>query len=747
MGVKGLTSFLDSNSQFLTDFKLRDTKVIIDGNNLFHFLNDLYHVDNNYGGDYDCFALATTGFFSTLMKCNVTPVVLFDGPYIPSEKKIGTSIRRAKERILLAYHMTLGLPGRATPIFCLDVFISCLDAMSVKHVTCDGEADGEIAELANLYRCPVMTNDSDFFIFDIKAGVILLDYVNLRIREDKSPSMPEESTCYIDVQLYLNHKLIDFFKLDADRLALFGTMLGNDKVDVKRFQPFLMSERLPDVGARGNKIFRILHWLGEMENLDNAIKKILNHYTRDMKVEMEQVIMESIESYRSTGISHVQVPDDLFTKHAENVLLSFAGHPPPEWFMVEMHKGRISTLASNTLTSRKVILLAQPENFALRSAYDCSKHLRRIIYGIILQHDIKFHSSHSASSTHCSDNCASAANPKKLVVEEVDRDRRCQRQTVIDPVFTVNGKELPSLAEVHGIAHSEKLSHLCLAFGIIPDNAILRYCPMNLQLYLVSITYWINHAEPKVDILHLTTVLLCILKLSAVDHLAGLKQMDDTEQSPECDVNISEDDPELVCKMLSSCNLRDFIKAHCSCAKISSARIFLDKFMHLKEKMTAKSRSLAIVCDVDVLHVFAQLQACMQAAQALNELLGSPLVRIPISEVYCGTFLFYFYREIQSRKKRDSYVYEALGKCSVMSTVVKVIRKWVLDTVKDGVVVTDVMPSRRQSKKKKGKARVIHIEDELDDGDDDDDDNKIKLVAKCDLDNRFECLMQELPEL
>lgn len=742
MGIKGLTSFLDSNSQFLTDFKLRDTKVVIDGNNLFHFLNDLYHVDNSYGGDYDHFASATSGFFGTLIECHVTPIVLFDGPYIPSEKKIGTSIRRANERILLTYQMSLGLPGRATPIFCQDVFISCLDAMSVKHVTCDGEADGEIAALANLYQCPVMTNDSDFFIFDIKAGVILLDYVNLRLKHDNDHSTPEKSTCYINVQLYLNQKLIDFFKLDTDRVALFGTMLGNDKVDVGRFQPFFSSERLPDPGIRRNRILRVLLWLGEMENVDNAIEKILRHYTREMRLEMQHIIMESVDSYRNTGICHIHISDDLFMNHAENILLSLAGHPPPEWFLVEMHKGRMSTLSTNALTSRKVILLAQPENFALRSAHDCSKFLRRIIYGIILQHDIKFHDNNSLSSSPCSDNCSSAANPKKLVVEEIDRDRKCQRRTLIDPVFTLNGKDFPPLAEVPGLTHSVKLSYLCLAFGIKPDNAVLRYCPVSLQLYLISITYWISHAELKIDILHLTTVLICILKLSAVDHLASLNQVDCMEQSPVCDSSITEDDLEVICKMLSTATLQDFIKANCSCATVASVRDSLDKFM--QSKMKAKSKSLAVYSDVDVLHVFAQLQVCMQAAQALNELLGSPLVRIPIDEVYCGTFLFYFYRDIRSRKKRDSYIYKVLGQCSVMSAVVKVIRKWVMDTVKDNVIIMDVTPTRRQSKKKKGKTaamiQIVHSEDE----DDDDDDTKIKLVAKCDLDNRFECLLQEM---
>ena len=744
MGIKGLTTFLDANTQLLTDFKFRNMKVVIDGNNLFHFLNTLYGVDDNYGGDYDHFASATFSFFGTLDQCNVTPIVLFDGPYIPSERKIGTSVKRAKERISLAYQLTLGLRGRATPIFCLDVFVSCLDAMSIKHVTCDGEADNEIAALANLYQCPVMTNDSDFFIFDIEGGVILLDYLNLRIRHDQdvSSSATEKNTSYIKVQIYYHRTLIDTFKLNADLVALFGTMLGNDKVETKMFEPFFSSEHLPNPGSKRNRILRLLLWLGEMETLENALKKILGHYKQRMHQEFQNVIMESVDSYRSIGVSHVHVPDDVFTNCVKKEFVSFVGYPPPEWFLTEMHRGRMSTLSANTFTSRKVILLAQPEDFSQKSAHDCAKLLRRVTYGILLQHDIKFHDFHIATNVPCSDNCTSVVTRKNIVVEEIDRDRRSQKRTLIEPVFTLNEKVIPSLIKINDLTDSEKIAYLCLTFGIKPDNPILSSCPKDLHLYLFSVSYWVSHAEPKLDLLHLTAVVLCLLKLCAVDHLASENQAECMEIPEENDANIVYDDSELVHKMVSAGTLHDFIKMNCSSAKIVSAKGFLDKFK--QPKMKAKSKNAAVLFDVSVLHAFAQLQCVMQAAQALNDVLGSPLVRIPVADVFCGTFLFHCYRELRYRKTPDSYVLIMVGQCSLMNATVKMIRKLVMDTVEDNVIITEITPTRRCLKKKKVKEPEITVVAPSENDDKhDSDDAESKLVANCDLVNRFECLIED----
>lgn len=53
MGILGLTTFINNNAQITEDFSLHSTKVVIDGNSLYHFLYDKDKLDFLNGGDYD----------------------------------------------------------------------------------------------------------------------------------------------------------------------------------------------------------------------------------------------------------------------------------------------------------------------------------------------------------------------------------------------------------------------------------------------------------------------------------------------------------------------------------------------------------------------------------------------------------------------------------------------------------------------------------------------------------------------
>ncbi len=72
MGVGGLTSFVDDNPHLLTDFRLHDTRVVVDGNNLYHFLFGYYGISYKYGGNLDDFAEVTTTYIQV---CKTSRIV------------------------------------------------------------------------------------------------------------------------------------------------------------------------------------------------------------------------------------------------------------------------------------------------------------------------------------------------------------------------------------------------------------------------------------------------------------------------------------------------------------------------------------------------------------------------------------------------------------------------------------------------------------------------------------------------
>ena len=58
----------------------------------------------------------------------------------------------------------------------IEVFQQTLCELGVSLYVVDGEADAMIVQIANHYSCPVLSSDSDFFIFNVENGYILMDH-------------------------------------------------------------------------------------------------------------------------------------------------------------------------------------------------------------------------------------------------------------------------------------------------------------------------------------------------------------------------------------------------------------------------------------------------------------------------------------------------------------------------------------------------------------------------------------------
>lgn len=167
MGVQGLTTYVEGNRNFLQDVKFRDSRLVIDGCSLYFRLYFTHGLDQQHGGDYDAFTCLLNQFLSALAACNIQPYVVLDGGIDPSDKKFPTLRQRLQSKIREADSLSRGCNGSVLPILTRDVFIQVLSQRGVPLVQCPAEADWEIACLAHQWNCPVLTNDSDFYIFDL----------------------------------------------------------------------------------------------------------------------------------------------------------------------------------------------------------------------------------------------------------------------------------------------------------------------------------------------------------------------------------------------------------------------------------------------------------------------------------------------------------------------------------------------------------------------------------------------------
>ena len=99
MGVRGLTSYIESIGNLGEQIDLQDTKLIIDGDNLCNYLYRENGFDCRCGGQYEAFYSKVVSFFDGLESQRVESFVVLDGAYDKSDKKLETKKKRAQDRI------------------------------------------------------------------------------------------------------------------------------------------------------------------------------------------------------------------------------------------------------------------------------------------------------------------------------------------------------------------------------------------------------------------------------------------------------------------------------------------------------------------------------------------------------------------------------------------------------------------------------------------------------------------------
>ena len=239
MGVHKLRGFINKNPQLLQDHRLHDTRLVIDGNNLYHYLYSNSRINVLYGGDYSQYADVVHHFFETLKSCNVSPHVIFDGCNENNNRRFEISRSRAVNRSQKAIALSVSGTCEDTvlPILAYDTFRAVLDELCIPHATCQKEADVEIAALANTWDCPVLSNDSDFFVFPLQQGFVLLD--TLSLEKDWHYSLGTLTRLYhLKAKLFKQNNIKVYFPgMEAQRMALFATLQGNDDIHRSHFYP------------------------------------------------------------------------------------------------------------------------------------------------------------------------------------------------------------------------------------------------------------------------------------------------------------------------------------------------------------------------------------------------------------------------------------------------------------------------------------------------------------------------------
>ena len=445
MGIRRLSSFMKDNHISLP-IDLTGKKLVIDGYSL---CNQLYISLKSANTEYCQFYDQVVQYFQDLKLAGVEAFVVIDG-CDNENKKLETRIKRCEqhiERLLRVDSKVLELPSRerALPLMTKVVFIDALrDAASkgnVQFIVSDGEADRDVVSLANYLRCPVTSNDSDFFIFSIEGGYIpICDHNDelVDLKKDQQKGYKYRSFCS-------EHKLND------PRLRLLlPYVLGND---------FHLPKSAPFLGKSFD---------GSIETLLTQISEIQfeNEDSRRYTAEIEAMLQEESTFY--------EVDPHSFEQLSKSQLRTF-NLAVPEWVVDAFKRGQFLSKFMSFLVccEKKVIQYTMViEDMKQPSAWEVTRFVLPYIVGALISRE---ESVASSVTLYCREG-------RSLIGKEIDvADKFC----IILGTYT--------LSTINTAPESERKNIMFRVFRSKKISQLLSGIPEDLQLVVVATRCWFKN--------------------------------------------------------------------------------------------------------------------------------------------------------------------------------------------------------------------------------------------------------------
>ncbi|XP_030645427.1 protein asteroid homolog 1 [Chanos chanos] len=618
MGVHGLTSYVEGNRHFFTDLRLRDSRLVIDGCSLYFRLYFSSGLDQQKGGDYDTFADVVRQFFLALSTCKLHPFIVLDGGIDQTEKKFTTLRERAQSKIQEAHALSRGAHGSVLPLLTREVFKQVLSELGIPVVQCVSEADWEIACLANQWGCPVLTNDSDFYIFDLRGGYLPFAFFEWSNINGKA------SERYIPARRFtVNRFCSNFNHMNKQLLPLFAVIAGNDYTPAKTTEMFFSRVELfggPPMGRQGGargrranpRIEGLLLWLSQFPGPAEAVEEVLEVLGGKQRGSQRKLLSDGMQDYHLSPTSSLA----LYFSGSQQALLSTQGLPTvlasqPEWLLRGLTCGRLPPLVLDVLVLHRALLICQVENSRLPSTHTTSQSIRQAFYSLLLRGGNQQGVDQSQQGRGRggrgrggqrrgrggphkdrtnSDTFGSYSTPSG--VEEYDRHDLTLRRTVVEA-------QLPSTVPLLQLNTLDQLpipGRRQVLLGVLGvADSVLQGVPVHLCLPVCVTCFWMSAAKPKPSASLLHALLLGFV------------------YGELCRCRSLPKDPASSCAGVRSV-----------CTRLARLRV-----------KPGERRGL----DLGVAYSLCQWQSCMWAGLYLNQLLCFPLPEPQCAWVFSGTLL------------------------------------------------------------------------------------------------------------
>ncbi|CAN9514422.1 unnamed protein product [Ophioblennius macclurei] len=462
MGVQGLFTFvLNKAGNILPNHKFSDCQLIIDGTNLLFMLYMDSGLDQNQGGEYAEFEQLLEKFVAALRNCNIKPYVLMDGGADPLDRKRDKRIEKATASIRNATAAAQSGESKGIlPPLARSVFIQTMARLQVPLAQCYGEADKEIAALAKEWECPVLSNDSDFFIFQLPSGVLPTKLFRWK-----------DATTFVPCKIYRASSFCTHIELPPEMLPVFAVLAGNDFVNIRQFNRSQFG---------GGRLEGLLSWLQQSRfpqpeaALDEALR-LLGNQDEESRQQLRSQLIMAMEDYQIPA----SVIKEFFDRGVAPPLPDNLVDWVPDWMRLPLTKAQLTSEVLDVLLLQRIDIRPTVEMSNLPSANLTSRPLRQLMYWLLL----------------------GGEGPE---VTEMDREGLELMFNPVNPVNTDTTQRLP-LAELRQADAAVRLQVLLRALGVT-EASLSRFLP-ELHLPVAVTFFWLHNALLPPDRLQLEALL------------------------------------------------------------------------------------------------------------------------------------------------------------------------------------------------------------------------------------------------
>ena len=456
MGIWGLSTYIREKYKWKEigrDAPAVRGPLVIDAMSTCYSLYEDNQTDWIHGGQYKELEEKVVAFFTNLRNSSIEPIVVFDGVDYKREKE-AVILKRRKEAIERIRSSLLHEKNteRLIPLFAKEVFLETIKEMRISFIFADGDADALTASIANYHGCPVLSNDSDYYIFNLEAGYIPFEFFNWK-------AVPITGKIY---------NLSDFASTfrDPQLCLLIPALTGNDFMDFPEIRSDVI-RKVIDGGERA----QLRRGKVQMEELVtciacfSSVDEFLSYLSTSCHAQQVDTVQENLRKAEDMYIVGKTNMDDLKKSTA---LTTANGTPLPQWILDLYRNGCFSTFLMDPLILNECMLPTIADNPKREdSSLKIGLTLRRRLYGILKPY---------------------------LKSPKVTEGLRVGNDMQFKPVRMLAGETIHChISDVPSMTDIERRSVLCTVFEVSPE--VLDIFESKWQLIALSLYYWSRNAE------------------------------------------------------------------------------------------------------------------------------------------------------------------------------------------------------------------------------------------------------------